>query len=436
MRGAGAVSLLLVLTPAAALPKESPDPVNRIFLVGDSAEWVETGLKVRPEDHLTIRAGSQVCFSGGREESCVRSSGWPRETYAGTWDGDAAACDDPFPEWNHAAVIAMIGEEPVLVGRQNTFAGREGLVRVAINDCSFDGEYHNEGQFSVVLVEENPTALAARSGRELIEGAIDAMGGKAIRGVKSLDVRAACTGPDGSSFTTEVTSIFPDQTLFKQSSDAGAAEWVAIADKAWRIDRELGKRESAKKMVRVIRGHEFHAMLFELDTRFGDHTVPRELEEGGTEVEPEAPSSGDAVDCERVEMRDEYGAPAAVCLDPETLLPVRLSFQPAGKKKEPTLELDLQSWTEIEGVRYLQKFTLRQGDDAFTYDYQEILPNSVDRAVFKAVSPRALKEVRMRLKRGSEDEATDTETEVIEPLEGPDDEGVAAPPAPWGIAGG
>ncbi len=395
-RTAAAACFLLLLAPAGARSGESPAPVNRIFLVGDRAGWLETGLKVRPQDQLTIRAGSQVCFSGGREESCVRAAGWPRETYAEAWGGDAAACEDPFPEWNHGTVIAMIGEEPIEVGRQKEVTGKEGLVRLAINDCSFDGEYGNRGQFSVVLVVENPTALAARGGRELIESALDALGGKAIRAVQSLGARAACTGPDGS-FTTEVLSILPHQTLFRQSSDAGTAEWVAIGEEAWRIDRALGKRESANKMVPVIRGHEFHAMLFELDTRFKNHTLPETPARPAEDGVETAAAGGDG-GCLRVEMEDLYGAPAAVCLDAESYLPVRLSYQPAGRKKEPALEIELESWTEIDGVQYLEAFTLRHGEERFTYRYEEIRPNGVDRSVFKEVSPAALREIRRRLK--------------------------------------
>ena len=413
------VALVALFAPASVDSKEAPDPVNRIFLVGDRLDAIDTGIRVRPQDLVTIRAGSQVCFSGGDEESCVRADGWPRATYAESWPGDAAACDDPFPELNHATVVAMIGEESIPVGKQNTVSGKEGRLLVGVNDCSFEGEFRNEGQFSVVIVLENPTALAARTGRELIDSALDALGGGAIRGVSSLGVRAACTGPGGP-FTTEVLSIFPDQTLFRQSSEEGSIELLAIGDEAWRIDRERGRRDPAKKMLTMIRGHEFHAILFNLDTRFTDHTVPMPREgedEAGGESDSEA---GGVNDCVRVEMRDVYGAPAAVCLDPESHLPVRLSFQPGGKKKEPTIEMELESWTEIDGVRYLEAFTLRQADDVVTYAYEEIRPNSVERAVFREVSPSALREIRRRLKQGADEEGSEQPEASASDSEGPE----------------
>ena len=411
------LALALPLVVAASVSgKETPDPLNRIFLVGDVAEWLDTKVNVRPQDHLTIRAGSEVCFSGGRDESCVRSVGWPRESYAESFPDDAAACTDPFPEWNHAALVARVGDEPVLVGRQTVVSGLEGRLTLSINDCSFDGDYRNDGQFSVVIVAENPTAFAARGGRELIAAAIEALGGKAINGVTGLRVRAACTGPGGP-FTTEVITLEPDQTLFKQSSEEGSSEWLAQGDKAWRIDRERGKRKPAKKMLRMIRGHEFHDLLFHLDERFQEHTVPasNDGDEG-----PQAPDS-ETDGCVRVEMRDLYGAPAAVCLDPESFMPVRLSYQPAGRKKEPTIEMELETWLEIDDVQYLESFTLRHGEDVFTYRYEQILPNGVSRANFSAVSPRAFKAIRKRLKKGPAEqpampteEPADTAEESVE----------------------
>lgn len=382
---------LLILAPGSAQAgKDKVDPENRIFLVGDSAEWVDTDLFVRPQDLLTVRAGSEVCFSGADDDACVRADGWPRRSYAEEWSADAAVCNDPFPEWNHAMLIARVGEEAFPVGKTTQIEGKEGPLQLSINDCSFEGAHRNDGQFSVVVVVENPVALAARRGREAIAAAIEAMGGeKPIRQVNSLAVRADCTAPDGSEFSTEVLSIRPDRTLFRQTSDGMTAEWVAIDDKAWRLDRERGRRKAeSKKMRETIRGHEVHLMLFELDSRFQAHTLP---------LEP-------AADCNLIEMKDLFGAPASVCLDSESSLPLRLTYQPAGQKKEPPIQIELESWREIDGVSFVEAFTLRQGDEPFTYQYDTIEPNAVDQATFKEVSERAFAEIRKRNKgKGLED---------------------------------
>jgi len=388
----------LATAPVVAGKKDTADPKNRIFLVGDSAEWVDTKMFVRSVDYLTLRAGSEVCFSGGNDDACVRADGWPRESYAEEFAEDAATCTDPFPEWNHATLLARVGEEVFPVGKKTVIEGQEGELHLSINDCSFEGTHRNDGQFSVVVVVENPVALAARRGREAIGAAIEAMGGeKPIRRITSLAARAACTGPDGGEFTTEVLSILPDRTLFRQSSEAGSAEWVAIGEKAWRLDREKGRRKAeSKKMRETIRGHEFHYLLFEVLSRFQNHTLPLEPVDPLAPETPLAPEGGD--DCKLVEMEDLLGAPASVCLDPESSMPLRLRMQPAGAKKELPLEIELESWREIDEVLFLETFTLRQGEEIFTYAYETIEPNAVQQGVFKEVSERALAEIRKRAK--------------------------------------
>jgi hypothetical protein len=404
------VAAALATVPAQAEKKEKPDPTNRIFLVGDRGEWVDTGLWVRPQDLLNLRAGSEVCFSGDDLDSCVRAEGWPRESYEERWSGDAAACEDPFPEWNHAALVAKVGDEPILVGKKTEIENLEGPLLLTVNDCSFEGAHGNDGQFSVVVVIENPVALAARRGRQAIEAAIEALGGeKAIRRVQSLRAHAQCTGPGGE-FTTEVLSRLPEQVLFRQSSEQGSMELLMVGDKAWSIDRELGTRKDlSKKMREFIRGHEFHYMLFELATRFEEHTLPLAAE--GDEPSPESatdqaldPVAWPPTECELVEMRDLLGAPAAVCLDPETSMPLHLRYQPAGDKKAPPILVELEDWREIDEVQFLEAFTLRHGEEVFTYRYDEIEPNSVERQAFKDVSERALKEIRKKNKRGGDPE--------------------------------
>lgn len=407
--------ILLPVSPGEAKKKEKPDPVNRIFLIGESPEWIDSSLDVRPQDHLTVRAGAEVCFSASNPESCVRAGGWARESYATEWPESAAECNDPFPELNHAAVVARVGEEVFEVGRSTLVEGKEGRLELTINDCSFEGEHRNEGNFSVIIVVENPAAWAVRGGTDLIDEAIEAMGGKAINQVGSLAVKADCTGPTGP-FTTEVFTIRPDRTLFRQSADGATMELLAVRDEAWQIDRELGKREKlSKKNLAMIRGHEFQLVLFELDERFQNHTVPV-VEEGEGASEETTAEAENEDSCVLVLMEDLEGLPASVCLDPDTKLPVRLIHQPPGAKKQLPIVIELERWLEVNDVQFLAGFTLRQGEDAFTYAYTEILPNSVGRSVFKEISRSALEETRRELKAAKRGESPD------EPPELPDEE--------------
>ncbi len=372
MRAAGHLALAATLAlPATLLGAKVPEPAEplvKIVLVQGDRDWTDTGIFLRLEDRLTIRAGAVVCFSAGERDSCVRSAGWDRASYEARWPRDHAACADPHPEWNHAALLVELGGEVQPVGQQFELIGREGALRLGINDCSLSGDLHNEGAFSVVVTIEDPPAQAARRGRELIAAAIDALGGReALDAVKSLTVRAACSGPEGS-FTTEVFSLRPTRTLMRQSFGEERVELLVIGEQAWSVDREKGKRKKEPPRTReMVRGHEFQLIPFELDSRFRHHTFAGVDESG----------------CARIEMADAANAPAALCLDPESHLPLRLSHQPAGRPKGETIHLELESWRRIDAVLYLEQLTLRQGEETITCRYESIEPNSVDSKLFR-----------------------------------------------------
>ena len=41
-------------------------------------------------------------------------------------------------------------------GKNKVFAGKEGYLVLGINDCSFTGDFHNTGEFSVIVkIERN-----------------------------------------------------------------------------------------------------------------------------------------------------------------------------------------------------------------------------------------------------------------------------------------
>lgn len=438
------VLLLAALTLATPLIADrEPVPKRRIFLVGGETTWLDTGLTVRPEDHLTVRAGSELCFSGGELDSCVRASGLERSVYESEWPEDAAACADPFPDWPHAALVAEVGGEPLLVGKELRIEGRDGELRLGINDCSTAGELGNEGEFSVVVAVADPAAWAAQLGRERIEQALEALGGDAIDDFRSLAVRAACTGPGGP-FTTEVLSLRPDRTFFRQSSESGEIELVVRGEKAWRVDPESGLWKKQGKDVReFVRGHEFHLLFLELDRRFDRHTLPVGEDEpdeepggaaaaAGAPVEAEGAASpvAGAEPCVRVEMVDLQGAPAAVCIGEESGLPVWLEYQPGGRRKEPTLHLRPEGWREIDGVLYLEGFTLEHGEELFTYRYERIEPNAVDPALFRM--PRKKKAEPESAEEPQAADEADPEPGPdagTSPAEAPDDEDDGPPPA-------
>ncbi len=150
-------TILSVAVFLAALPFASAGPPakeQKILPVKGNQGWVNTGIRLLPEDRVTIKATGKVCFSNGEKASCVDADGWGVRDYGTSWPDNWNYCDDPMPAVNHAALIANVGHPDFLVGRRLTFSGKEGTLYLSVNDCTLKGEYWNNGEFSVIVIVE------------------------------------------------------------------------------------------------------------------------------------------------------------------------------------------------------------------------------------------------------------------------------------------
>ncbi len=153
----------MILAAAALLPapfaaaQHAPRPPKkeqRIVRIRGNQGWLNTGIRLRPADRVTIKGTGKVCFSNGEKASCVDPDGWSVRDYVKSWPDNWNYCDDPMKNVNHAALIANVGGPDFLVGRHRTFSGKNGTLYLGINDCTLKGPYHNTGEFSVVIVIE------------------------------------------------------------------------------------------------------------------------------------------------------------------------------------------------------------------------------------------------------------------------------------------
>jgi hypothetical protein len=207
----------------------------------------------------------------------------------------------------------------------------------------------------------------------LLAEAVAAQGSPAaIAAISSLTAIADCTGPGGdySKFHTEVLSLRPDSALFRQTAGGRTVELFVAGDVGWSRNVETGAVAALPAgMMGVVRGHEFHFLFLELDRRYRDARLAgRDAVEGKS--------------CRVVAMTDGAGKTASVCIDEASRLPLRISFEPPGGPKPQTIHVFPVRWTEIAGIRWVGAFTLRQGEETYTYDYTSIRPNSVDPKVF------------------------------------------------------
>ncbi|MCI0658192.1 MAG: hypothetical protein L0170_14160, partial [Acidobacteria bacterium] len=101
---------------------------------------------------------------------------------------------------------------------------------------------------------------------------IEALGGApAIESLTSLAVEADCTGPSGS-FRTTLQSLRPGSVYFGQTSDEGTTRIWSTPGRTWTLEGEASKT-LPEDVRRFVRGHEFHLLLFEIETRFPKREV-------------------------------------------------------------------------------------------------------------------------------------------------------------------
>ena len=145
----------LLMVPALngfAQKPPKPDIKKKITIPG-TEDWVNTGIKVLPKDKIVITVEGEVCFSGNYPEACVDPDGWGRETYFDDWPGDYTECDDPMMQYNHCTVLGNVGNDDFLVGKEITVTGKEGILYLGINDCTFTQpeELQNTGEFVALI---------------------------------------------------------------------------------------------------------------------------------------------------------------------------------------------------------------------------------------------------------------------------------------------
>ncbi len=141
---AGALSALAAGIPQKAEPQ-------RMILVAGNDPWTETDIEIGPRDRVTFKAGGKVCFSGTAPQACQGPAGWGRSDYANSWPGDYHQCEDPMSDANHASLIASVDGGTLYIGPGKTITGKEGNLKLGINDCTFEGDYGNSGSFTVTV---------------------------------------------------------------------------------------------------------------------------------------------------------------------------------------------------------------------------------------------------------------------------------------------
>lgn len=132
--------------------------IKKVVTIPGNKAWTNTGIKVWPQDSITITASGFVSFSNESSDSKVGPNGYAapdngdaQEYYKNDYAGDYAYCGDPYEQWRHAALIGEVGSSKFLVGTKRVLKGKNGFLYLGINDCSFTGKYYNTGSFKAII---------------------------------------------------------------------------------------------------------------------------------------------------------------------------------------------------------------------------------------------------------------------------------------------
>ena len=90
--------------------------------------------------------------------------------------------------------------------------------------------------FGVMAALASAVSAEQAGAGSLLRAAVAAQGSAgAIGAVRSLTAVADCTGPSGDyrNFETEVVSLLPDRTLFRQTAAGQTTEIVVAGDRGW-----------------------------------------------------------------------------------------------------------------------------------------------------------------------------------------------------------
>ncbi|MBP7147745.1 MAG: hypothetical protein KBD01_09385 [Acidobacteria bacterium] len=145
------LAALALFTATADKNPQKGKTEQRVVLVAGTDAWTETDIEIGLKDEVTFTATGKVCFSSAKQ-SCEGPAGWGRDDYANSWPDDYNECEDTMSDANHGALIGSIGGNLFYIGPKQTVTGKEGILSLGINDCTFTGEpFGNSGSFSVVV---------------------------------------------------------------------------------------------------------------------------------------------------------------------------------------------------------------------------------------------------------------------------------------------
>ena len=203
---------------------------------------------------------------------------------------------------------------------------------------------------------------SATDARQILEGAVRAMGGEAVANVRTVATRADVQSPGGS-FETVLYSARDGRVRMQQTTGFHAGlspsgDWIVPS-------AEEGRRPLPAEIREVVIGHELHMIFIDPESRYRDPVA----------LEPSTFMDSSALP---VRVRGEEGRNVLLYYDARDTLPVGMRLETAAGE----VEVAVADWRTLDGLRLFWSAEFRDRSGSFEYAYRDLRVNETTDAAF------------------------------------------------------
>jgi|APTNR8051073442_1049403.scaffolds.fasta_scaffold00001_666 hypothetical protein len=198
---------------------------------------------------------------------------------------------------------------------------------------------------------------------DLIEKSMNVYGSDTIETIQTI---ANCQSPEGN-YTTEIHSAKDDYTYFKQVYSYQIIPFEAVVlglDTGFQLHPDSSLTELRSGDIHIIKGHEFHEILFELNKRFHQFGEPESVME-------------ESMKLFRVAALDMLNNPVELFFHQQAGTLESMTFLNPDDTNE-VIRITYSNRKQIQGIFLPMHVEILQGDKKFSFDYTSIKINAVD----------------------------------------------------------
>lgn len=184
--------------------------------------------------------------------------------------------------------------------------------------------------------------------------------------IETIQAIANCQSPEGS-YTTELHSAKDDYVNFNQIYSYRSTPFEAVVlslDTGFQINTDSSLAGLPATAIHIIKGHEFHEILFELNNRFHQFGKPESVME-------------ESMKLFRISALDMLNNPVELFFHQQAGTLESMTFVNPDNTKE-IIRITYSNRKQIQGTSLPMHVKILQGDQQFTFNYTSVKINAAD----------------------------------------------------------